>query len=468
MAVSRLVKLRLAKDELKQLDRTLFQLEGVWNWALRTIEIELVWYRIEAPVIAQRQWLAAGASADKTFRAFTPKMEVWLQQRLFQRINGHAKCELPIAVMRQTIQAVIRAYLKARADGISINISLRQDGGKADSNKAVPKAPKVWRKGLRNPLTWLGADSVKIDIAQKALYFPGMTIKGSAAKSRNRRHTGLRFFKHSTWPEGKIAGTVRISRKPRGWYAALVFPEATIKLPPLAPDAVDILGGDLGFKSVLACSDKTKYARHKSEDRLWRQLPKANRGESHHPNHQATRGGGRQRAIDRKKRQSGPGARINQRLKNAKEWRNRLIVRDLQTKTERLVLLEDNLPRLQKLFGKSILKNAHGDLVKRAKQVSSNGTAGRSWTVSMVPGAYSTISCPACGARTGPSGFGQLSIREWTCSACGKTHDRDTAASENAVVWCLNPKLQPNTKLLRPRRPSNALRGQKRVPRSAE
>lgn len=40
--------------------------------------------------------------------------------------------------------------------------------------------------------------------------------------------------------------------------------------------------------------------------------------------------------------------------------------------------------------------------------------------------AYTTVTCSCCKKRTGPSGQEGLRIREWTCSGCGTTHDRDT------------------------------------------
>ena len=43
--------------------------------------------------------------------------------------------------------------------------------------------------------------------------------------------------------------------------------------------------------------------------------------------------------------------------------------------------------------------------------------------------AYSTQTCSACFARSGPRGLKGLGIREWTCSACGVAHNRDTNAA---------------------------------------
>jgi IS605 OrfB family transposase len=42
--------------------------------------------------------------------------------------------------------------------------------------------------------------------------------------------------------------------------------------------------------------------------------------------------------------------------------------------------------------------------------------------------AYSTQTCSACDARSGPRGLEGLGIREWSCS-CGAVHDRDVNAA---------------------------------------
>jgi len=46
--------------------------------------------------------------------------------------------------------------------------------------------------------------------------------------------------------------------------------------------------------------------------------------------------------------------------------------------------------------------------------------------------AFSTVTCSACGARSGPSGPGALGVRLWSC-ACGADHDRDVNAARNIL-----------------------------------
>ncbi|QBE67547.1 transposase [Pseudoduganella lutea] len=44
--------------------------------------------------------------------------------------------------------------------------------------------------------------------------------------------------------------------------------------------------------------------------------------------------------------------------------------------------------------------------------------------------AYSTQTCSACLARSGPKGLKGLGIREWSCLECGAAHDRDVNAAK--------------------------------------
>lgn len=48
--------------------------------------------------------------------------------------------------------------------------------------------------------------------------------------------------------------------------------------------------------------------------------------------------------------------------------------------------------------------------------------------------AYSSQVCSCCGSYTGPKGVAGLGIREWTCSACDTTHDRDRNAARNILA----------------------------------
>jgi len=48
--------------------------------------------------------------------------------------------------------------------------------------------------------------------------------------------------------------------------------------------------------------------------------------------------------------------------------------------------------------------------------------------------AYSTQTCSACDARSGPKGLKGLGIREWICPSCGVAHDRDINSARNILA----------------------------------
>jgi putative transposase len=48
--------------------------------------------------------------------------------------------------------------------------------------------------------------------------------------------------------------------------------------------------------------------------------------------------------------------------------------------------------------------------------------------------AFSTQTCSACDARSGPKGIAGLGIRVWTCGECGAVHDRNVNAAKNILA----------------------------------
>jgi putative transposase len=54
--------------------------------------------------------------------------------------------------------------------------------------------------------------------------------------------------------------------------------------------------------------------------------------------------------------------------------------------------------------------------------------------IKMVNESFSTITCSSCKDRTGPKGLSGLGVRQWICSSCGITHNRDTNAATNILL----------------------------------
>jgi IS605 OrfB family transposase len=55
-------------------------------------------------------------------------------------------------------------------------------------------------------------------------------------------------------------------------------------------------------------------------------------------------------------------------------------------------------------------------------------------TFAEVDEAFSTQTCSACGARSGPKGIAGLGIRARACGQCGTAHDRDVNAAKNILA----------------------------------
>jgi putative transposase len=45
-----------------------------------------------------------------------------------------------------------------------------------------------------------------------------------------------------------------------------------------------------------------------------------------------------------------------------------------------------------------------------------------------------SVTCSACGARSGPRGVNGLIVRSWVCRGCGESHDRDVNAARNILI----------------------------------
>ena len=55
--------------------------------------------------------------------------------------------------------------------------------------------------------------------------------------------------------------------------------------------------------------------------------------------------------------------------------------------------------------------------------------------------AFSTVTCSACNARSGPTGLRGLGVRSWAC-VCGAVHDRDVNGAQNILLTGLASRLK--------------------------
>ncbi len=204
-------------------------------------------------------------------------------------------------------------------------------------------------------------------------------------------------------PVGKVI-CARIVRRASGWYLCLFVKADPVAIAVVADGQVGI---DPGFSSLLTFSTGEKVE-HPHE---WR------RGEARLG--QAQRG--------RRKRLA---ARLQERIANRRKNRNHHLSRRLVAENQLIAFSADHHANIARRFGKSVSSAGHSQLRSMLAYKSLSG--GREYIE--VSSRNSTRACSACGALTGPTGWGGLKVREWDCSACGAHHDRDVNAAVNTLI----------------------------------
>jgi putative transposase len=81
-------------------------------------------------------------------------------------------------------------------------------------------------------------------------------------------------------------------------------------------------------------------------------------------------------------------------------------------------------------MAKSVLDSGWGMLKTQLKYKGEHASR----SVEIVNERNTTRVCSSCGCVSGPSGLRQLVVRQWTCSECGVTHDRDVNAARNILA----------------------------------
>lgn len=219
----------------------------------------------------------------------------------------------------------------------------------------------------------------------------------------------LRFHKQDI-PEGKIK-CGRIVKRASGWYLCL-FIDAERE--PIQRKADGAIGIDPGFKDLIVTSSGEKVPHPKELQQASKRLGQAQRG------------------INRKL-----VARLHERIKNQRKDRNHKLSLRLVQENSLIVFSKDNIKGVAKKFGKSVTSSGHAQLRSMLEYKSLAGGA----QYAEVASRNSTKTCSSCGALTGPSGWGGLSVRQWKCG-CGAGHDRDINSAVNTLLlgleWASN------------------------------
>jgi putative transposase len=211
----------------------------------------------------------------------------------------------------------------------------------------------------------------------------------------------VRFHKQDI-PFGRIT-QARLIRRSSGWYLALSIEADPIAIPLVALGEVGI---DPGFSRLLTCSSGEVVERPHELAAAAGRLAQAQRGK----NRRLT-------------------ARLKEREGNQRKNRNHQLSRRLVSENAAIYWSTDSHQAIARIFGKSVASAAHGQLRQFLDYKSRAG--GRRFVA--VSNRYSTVTCSACGARSGPSGYAGLKVRQWRCG-CGANHDRDVNAAVNTLL----------------------------------
>jgi putative transposase len=287
-------------------------------------------------------------------------------------IRGHgAKCGLNQKTMEEVVTRAHRAH--QRRGNRSRPAHLR---GSHNKLAAVPF------RGYGGRLHWADRTHIKL---------PGIGL--------------VRVRPDPTFPSGEIKYGL-LSHNARGWYLTLII-DADPKPIPAPPVDAPAAGVDFGFMTLVALSTGEKIPHPLEYQRLQRRLGQASRG-----------------------RNFARLGRIHQSIANARRVRNHQVSRSLLSRHTVLYLSRDNYRGLQRTFGKSV---GSAGIYQLISMLHTKGRPGGCRVVE-VSNRNSTRSCHACGSLSGPAGKPGLSVRMWTCGACGAHHDRDINAAMNALA----------------------------------
>ncbi len=249
------------------------------------------------------------------------------------------------------------------------------------------KRPKLnWRSRKRS-LGWIPFKAVGVKVGADSVAYGGHTY---------------RFWNSRPLP-GKVRFGSFCEDAQCRWYVNFVCEDLTPERAPTGKEA----GVDLGLKTLATLSDGLELSREN-----------------------LTRKFGVKLAVTQRARKKKQVPRIHAKIKNQrKDWNH---------KQTTLLTNEYDVLVVGNVSSSKLMKT------KMAKSVSDAGWADFKTMLSYkairlgityleVNESFSTVTCSACFARTGPSGLRALGVRTWGCSACGTAHHRDQNAAANIL-----------------------------------
>ena len=257
----------------------------------------------------------------------------------------------------------------------------------AKARKQHRKRRLAWRS-RKTSLGWIPFKVRAIKLAQDAVIYLGRVLR--------------------LWLSRPVEGQIKTGcfvQDARGrWYVCFQCNVPDVAQPTLA---LDPMGIDLGLRDQIACSDGVKYSRKNLTRQYEDELAMA------------------QRAGNKNRIKA-----IHAKIQNVrKDWTHKVTTAIVKRSPFRYVGDVSSTKLAKTRFARSIYDAGWG-MVRTQLHYKASRLAGF-----CVPTreSFSSVTCSTCLARSGPSGLGALGVREWTCRACGISHDRDVNAAHNIL-----------------------------------
>jgi putative transposase len=264
------------------------------------------------------------------------------------------------------------------------------------------RKPKLnWRDVKRN-LGWIPFKEQSIKIENNSIIFMKRTFH--------------------LWQERNIEGKIlcgSFNEDSQGrWYVNIICEIEKTK----QTQTDKSIGIDLGLKTLATCSDGTKIENPKVLAKYAEKLAKAQRAN--------------------KKKQV---KKIHTKIKNVrKDFLHKESTRLINSHKQIFIGDVSSSKLVKTKMAKSVLDAGWGQFKDMLKYKAIR--LGVDFQI--VNEKYSSVTCSCCGAKAPfKSGLSTLGVRNWGCSECGSSHDRDVNAAKNIrnfALACQSPKGSPN------------------------